>query len=297
MPEPELFIQIPKCSRKRKNKNLCFKVLIPFILVAPLIVVVAVIVTSLHNPTTPRPHSGSSTGSPTTTVPGTTLPTRTTLPSRTTATSHTTVTLGGWSSWGACDLCLASQKRSCILPHESNRSCRGRTERTCTPSKLCADDDGNSCCDRNGHCTAWNSSAHGNFSQCCVSNTTFNDLVWPSNTSGLTRDGDCCLGSLSSWNSEVVSAIDKDGVCCRDKQNVSGVSKNGECFIGDEGFSAIIARKWKNNPQNGASCFDSQGASAVARISDDIGCNHPGDCCSPISLSREGLCCLTNDGA
>ena len=147
--------------------------------------------------------------------------------------------VGTWSSWASCNLCLATQSRSCVMPPSGGgRPCPGQSQRNCSPQTRCADHGGNNCCDQHGKCSVWTSeSEHGHLSQCCLSNTTFNHLVWPSNTSGLTRDSVCCLGSpphtdLDTHSTNVVSAVDRDGFCCLDKRNVSGVLMNGTCCEG-----------------------------------------------------------------
>ena len=55
-----------------------------------------------------------------------------------------------------------------------------------------------------------------------------------------------------------------------------------------KGFSAVM--------YDGESCFDSAGASAVVRKTDQLGCNIRGACCSPVPLLSDGSCCYDSNG-
>ena len=228
----------------------------------------------------------------------TTITTTTVTPNTTTTPTSTTTAMpsGTWSSWGACDMCLHTQERNCVTPPDGTvRSCKGQSQRDCSPTHRCTDDYGNNCCDQNRRCSVWTSvSAHGAVSQCCLSDTTFDLLVWPSNKSGLANDGSCCLGSLNSVNTDLVSAVDADGFCCLDQKNVSGVSKNGTCCIDAMHFSAVVAVANGSDVGNGQCCKDSTGMSAVVRKPN--GCNMRGMCCGSVSLTSDGECCLDSDG-
>ena len=243
--------------RKRQCKNLYPKVLIPFIGLGALIAVAVAIVTLLQNQTSPQPHSGVS---------------------------------GAWSSWSPCHMCLRTQSRNCTTP-----PCKGRTERECSPPTMCADDYGNNCCDRNHRCSVSTStSVNGPVSQCCLSNTTFDPLVWPSNQSGLDINGTCCLGLLNSFTTDLVSAVGSDGFCCLGKQNVSGVTKSGTCCIDAMNFSAVTAIDNGGDIGNGECCLGLKGMSAVARTTN--GCNRRGMCCGSVALTIDGECCMGIDG-